>query len=131
MQPGGLRRGLGQRHRCSSRESRDAPDQGVATLSTEDLTSISKVGAAVAGSPWSIEWHPETTVARRLGRAHLFIADHLTEAPRRDREERHRTDAAQDLFQRSHLNRRSSSGRFGRVAMRSAKRDQQSSAAMA
>jgi hypothetical protein len=36
---------------------------------------------------------PETTVARRLGRAHLFIADHLTEAAQRDREEQLRIDA--------------------------------------
>lgn len=40
---------------------------------------------------------PETTVARRLGRAHLFIADHLAGAAELEREERYRTDATEDL----------------------------------
>jgi DNA-directed RNA polymerase specialized sigma24 family protein len=40
---------------------------------------------------------PETAVARRLGRAHLFIADHLAADGQREREERHRVDAAERL----------------------------------
>jgi DNA-directed RNA polymerase specialized sigma24 family protein len=43
---------------------------------------------------------PETTIARRLGRAHLFIADHLAGAVEREREERHRTDVTEDLSRR-------------------------------